>query len=287
MKNGKPGGELFLLLATLCWSMSGVLTKSLSISPVLSNALRSLIAIFILLAYNRWKVRMNKTIWLGAVCGLLMSTLFFIALDLTPAANAVVMQYTAPIFVLLFTCLRERRLPGKMQVFVVLAAFAGVAVVFSSGFGGGSLVGNLAALVSGVAFAGMFFVNRLPGAEPADAMILAFALSAVTGVFYLGQLPGMSAREWGVVLLMGVVQHGLAYVFFSIGIRTCPSFSSSLIGMLETVLVPLWVFLVFGEAPSAKAVLGSGLIIAAVVTNTLYEHKKAAALCERPPVSNA
>lgn len=278
MKKRALGGELFVLLATLCWSMSGFLTKSLSISPILSNALRSLIAVFILLAYNRWRLRFSKIIWLGAFCGLFTTTLYFIALSLTTPANAVVIQYTAPIFVLIFTCVRERRAPTKMHLAVVAAAFAGVAIVFSEGLGGGSLIGNLAALASGISFAGMFFVNRLPGAAPADSLILGFMLCALTGVFYLGELPGMSTLEWGVVLLLGVVQHGLAYVFFSIGIQICPSFNSSLIGMLETVLVPLWVFLVFGEAPSLTAILGSVLIIAAVLANTLYERKRAAAV---------
>lgn len=276
MKKQALGGELFVLLATLCWSMSGILTKSLSISPILSNALRCVIAVFILLIYNRGRLRFHKTIWVGAFCCFCMTTTFFIALKLTPPANAVVIQYTAPIFVLLFTCLRERRAPSKMQLAVVFAAFAGVAIVCSDSLGGGSLLGYLAALASGISFAGMFFVNRLPGAGPADSLILGFALCALTGVFYLGELPGMSMREWGVVLIMGVVQHGLAYVFFSIGIRTCPSFNSSLIGMLETVLVPLWVFLVFGEAPSLTAILGCVLIISAVLANTLYERKRMA-----------
>lgn len=267
----KPSGEVFVLLATVCWSLSGVLTKSLTISPILSNAIRSFIAVFILLAYNRGKVRVNRTILLAAACGALTTTLFFISLSLTAAANAIVIQYTAPIFVLVFSCLLEKRLPTLVQMGVVVSAFTGVAVVFATDMAGGGLLGNLAALGAGITFAGVFFVNRLPGASPVDASIIAFSICALTGLFYLPQLSTMGSGDWLIMLIMGVVQHGLAYVFFSIGILRCSGFSASLIGMLETVLVPLWVFLAFGEAPTVMALTGCTLIVASVVVNTCWE----------------
>lgn len=266
-------GELFLVLATLCWSLSGVLTKSLSISPILSNALRSVLAVGVLLVFNRFRVRVNKTIFLAAICSALTTILFFVALSLTAAANAVVIQYTAPIFVLVFTCVQARRSPRISEVLVVLAAFVGVAIVFSADLSGGNMWGNLCALGAGLAFAGVYFINRQPGASSVDSSIVAFSICTVTGFFYIGQLPGMSAKEWGAVLIMGLIQHGLAYVFFSIGISRCSGFSASLIGMLEIVLVPFWVFLAFRELPSSTALWGSSLIITAVILNILYTRR--------------
>lgn len=272
MMHRKQQGQLLVLLATLCWSMSGVLMRMTSVSAILVNALRNFIAVFILLACNHWRLRMNRTIWIGGFCGAIMTTFYFLSLRLTTAANAIVIQYTAPIFVLLFTCLREKKLPRAVQVGAVVLASIGVATVFSGGLSNGGLSGNICALISGLAFAGMFFVNRLPQASPLDSSILAFSLCALTGFFYLHELSKISSEEWLIILFMGLVQHGLAYVFFCIGIRCCSSFTASLIGMLETVLVPLWVFLTFGEAPEGRALIGCALILIAVAMNTMQEH---------------
>lgn len=271
--NDKKGGELFILLATICWSTSAVLTKPLGIEPLLSNALRGFIAVFVLLIFNKFTVRFNKIIAIAAICGMATTMLFFIALDHTAAANAIVLQYTAPIFVLLFVCISEKRLPTKGQAFVVLMAFSGVAVIFASELGGGGMLGNICALFAGLFFAGVFFINRQKGARPVDSSIIAFALCAVLGVFYIPTILSLTPVQWGLVLCLGLVQHGLAYVFFSIGIRRCASFSASLIGMLETVLVPLWVFLVFNEKPSVNALIGCSMIIFAVCVNTYLEKK--------------
>lgn len=280
----KKSGEIFVLLATICWSLSGVLTKSLTISPILSNALRSFIAVFVLLLFNKFSVKFNKTIFCAAVCGAITITMFFVALNLTSAANAIVIQYTAPIFVLLFTCLQAKRLPTAGQILVVVCAFLGVGIIFSKGLSGGGLWGNLAALIAGITFAGVFFINRLPGSAPVDSSIIAFTMCAFTGLFYVPQIISMTKAEWAIVLVLGLVQHGLAYVFFCKGIKTCVAFSASLIGMLETVLVPFWVFLVFKEAPSTVTFIGSSLIIFAVGANTVLENKKAKATTK--PITN-
>lgn len=271
--NNKKGGELFILLATICWSTSAVLTKPLGISPILSNALRGFIAVFVLLIFNKFTLRINKTIAAAAFCGMATTMLFFIALDYTAAANAIVLQYTAPIFVLLFVCLAEKRLPTKGQTLVVIMAFSGVAVIFAQEFGAGGMAGNICALLAGLFFAGVFFINRQEGARPVDSSIIAFAMCAVFGLLYIPVIISLTPVQWGLVLCLGLIQHGLAYVFFSVGIKRCAPFSASLIGMLETVLVPLWVFLVFKEKPSPNALLGCFMIIAAVGINTYLEKR--------------
>lgn len=271
--NNKKSGELFILLATICWSTSAVLTKPLGISPILSNALRGFIAVIVLLIFNKFTLRFNKTIATAAFCGMATTMLFFIALDNTAAANAIVLQYTAPVFVLLFVCIAEKRLPTKGQALVVIMAFSGVAVIFAQEFEAGGLVGNACALLAGLFFAGVFFINRKEGARPVDSSIIAFAMCSVFGLFYIPVIINFTSMQWCLVLCLGLVQHGLAYVFFSIGIKRCAPFSASLIGMLETVLVPLWVFFVFSEKPSSNALLGCTIIIAAVGINTFLEKR--------------
>ncbi len=265
-------GELFLLFATICWSLSGVLTTPLTINPILTNALRCVIAVFILLPFNKWKVKFNKTIMLSALFGGLTVNFFFASLAYTSAANAVVIQYTAPIMVLIYTCISGKKLPTVAQIFSVILAFGGVYAIFSSQLSADGMIGNLLALLAGVTFAGVFVVNRFENASPVDSSIIAFSACSLLAFFFIGEFENIKQTDWIFIILLGVFQHGLAYLFFSIGIKTASSFSGSLIGTLELVLLPLWVYLAFGEIPTIMTVIGSIMIVLGVMIN-MYSGK--------------
>lgn len=274
----EPKGEIFIFLAALCWSLSGVLTKSLAINPILSNSLRSIIAIVMMIVYNKFKLKVNKTIVIAGICLSSTNLLFFISLSLTTAANSIVIQYMAPIFVLLMTCVKYKKLPSPVQVLVVVIAFLGIVIIFYDSIGGGYFVGNVLALLSGVAFAGVFFVNRLKDSSPIDSTIIGFFINSVCGVAVFNQISYIEPAGWIYILLLGVIQLGLAYIFFSIGIKNCSSFSSSLISMTEVVLMPLWVLIFLGEVPKPLAIVGGILIVGAVITNIYYEKKSSVSL---------
>ena len=274
-------GEWFILAAVVCWSFSGLLFRLIPTPPLLTNLLRSVIALPFIILYKKCgekeKFKFNKTIFLGGLCIAGTNNLYFLSLSLTSVGSAIVLQYVAPIFVLIMTCIKEKSLPRPMQVGVVILAFAGVTVVFGNEFFGTvnatAMLGKFLALVSGLTFAGVYFVNRLPGASPIDSTITGFIINIIPGLFFLSHLAGLTAPSWGAAVALGVGQHALAFIIFSRGIKRCASFDASLIGMLEVVFAPLLAFLLVSEEVTVSLLIGGVMIMAAVLVNTLNERK--------------
>lgn len=274
-------GEWLILAGTVCWSFSGLFFRLIPTPALLTNSLRNAIAlpliIFVKKRSDDKKFRINKTILLGGLCIVFSNNFYFLGLSLTSVGSAIVLQYVAPIFVLIMSCIKDRCLPRPVQVGVVALAFAGVTVVFGNEFVGAvnatALLGNFLSLASGLALAGIFFVNKLPGASPMDSTITGFAINLIPGLFLLSHLPGLTAPNWAAIIGLGLIQHGLAYIFFSRGIKRCASFDASLIGMLEVVLAPLFAFLLVSEDVSVSLIIGGTMIMAAVLFNTMHERK--------------
>lgn len=277
-------GEWLILAATVCWSLSGLFFRLIPTPALLTNLLRNAIALPIIIFYKKRsddkKFRFNKTILLGGLCIVFANNFYFLSLSLTSVGSAIVLQYVAPIFVLIMSCIKDRKLPRPVQIGVVALAFTGVTIVFGNELIGAvnaaAMLGNSLALASGLALAGVFFVNRLPDASPIDSTITGFAINLIPGIFFLSQLSGLTAPNWTAIIGLGVIQHALAFIFFSRGIRRCASFDASLIGMLEVVLAPLFAFLLVSENVSVSLLLGGIMIMAAVLFNTLQERKRVA-----------
>lgn len=261
---------MYILFTAFLWSLGGLLIKYIPMGALAINGARSVIAIVFFAVYRRsFKIRLNRIIVLAALCLTLTNVLYVTANKLTTAANAIVLQYTAPIFVLLWDCLRKKRLPSGRTCLFMAMAFGGVVLFFLDQLGGGQLWGNLIAIVSGVTFSGVFFVNSLPDSSSEDSSMLAFVLSALIAIPAYGDLALLDGPGIAALLVLGVFQLGLAYVVFAKGSRLTSPVSASLIGLLEAMLNPLWVFLLFGETIGRYAAFGAALILAAVALNTV------------------
>ena len=270
--NTKSKGNLYILLTAILWSTGGILIKFVPGNPIAINGARSLIAFLFFVAYRRSiKIRINKYIILAALSLTLTNNLFVICNKLTTAANAIVLQYTAPIFVLIWSCIYHKKKPGKKQVITVAMAFVGMALFFCDQLEGGYLLGNILAIISGVTFSGVFFINSLPDSGSEDASMLAFILSFLISTPVISEVLYMDMSAIAALLALGIFQVGLAYVVFAKGARMTDPVSSSLIGLLEAMLNPLWVFLFYGEKMGRFALAGAAVILLAVIRNTLYK----------------
>jgi drug/metabolite transporter (DMT)-like permease len=266
----KNPGPVYILLAALFWSLGGVGVKyvpwqALPISCVRSIAAAATIAVM----RRQWRIRWTKATVLAALCAFATVTLFMFSNKLTTAANAIVLQYTAPVYVILMTVFVSKKPLRKTDLAAVVVILGGISLFFIDHLGHGMLLGDCLALASGVAFAGVFFFNSLPGANPLDANYLGCVLSALL-LPWLWIDPAVregGAVPWIVAVSMGIFQLGLGYFFFSIGIRRTSGITSSIICTIEPILSPVWVFLVVGERPGVISIVGACIVI---VTVCLY-----------------
>jgi drug/metabolite transporter (DMT)-like permease len=261
-------------MAAFFWSLGGVLNKLIPWSGLTIAALRSLIAaITIGIVRKSFRVRWTRSTVLAGLFILLTTVLYMIANKLTSAANAIVLQYTTPLHIIVLSLVVFKQKPRKRDLMAIAGVALGIALFFADQLGSGRLWGDVLALGSGMTFAGVFFANKLEGASPVDAAFLGNALGIVLLPFLLFD-PLFWANQgpypWITILVMGIFQQSLGYLLFSKGIKMTSATTSAIIATLEPILNPIWVFLVIGESPSPLALLGGAIVLATVlIYNTI------------------
>jgi drug/metabolite transporter (DMT)-like permease len=202
--------------------------------------------------------------------------MFVSATKLTTAASAIFLQYTAPLYLLVTGAVFLGERATKKDFATVAVAFAGMALFFVGKLDSDALAGNALGLASGVMLAAMFTLLRAPGCTAEtrpEAMVWGNVL-LVVGLLAVNLARTTSApftpdaRDMAGLAFLGVVQIGFAYLLFGYGVAHVQALEASLIGMLEPVLNPVWVFLFLGETPGWWAVLGGAIIVAAVAART-------------------
>ena len=266
------GGRLLIVGAAFLWSLAGVFIKFLDLPPLTIVFYRSLFAASIFIPFlrgNDW--RFDRPILISVISYTAAISAFVSANKLTTAANAIVLQYTAPFFVFLFSGLVLREKISRLNGFTLAASMIGVAVIFLGSAGEPDMVGVLLALLSGVLFAA--YMINLRSTQAVSPVYLTWINNVVCALLLLlvvkSQL-GLTSTQLGILAVMGAVQLGLPYFLFSKGLQTVPLQEASLIALIEPVLNPLWVALTVGEIPSFATLAGGGLIVAALVVRYLW-----------------
>lgn len=277
MKKYSENGALFILMATLLWSLNGVLIKFIPWQPMTISGTRAFLAfITLMLIKHDLDYRINVHIILASLCYAFMGILFVYATKLTTAANAIVLQYTAPIFVIIFSIFLFARFPSKRQVLCIIAAFIGISLFFIEDAGGGKLTGNLLAILAGIGYSGVYLFNAYEDSDALTASILGnviIFLISVPSLYLNGDVPiGVSGVL--AVIILGVFQMGVSYAFFSHGIKYINNVDASLISMLEAILNPIWVMIFIGEYPGTLPIIGASLVLASVFANILGTKKE-------------
>jgi drug/metabolite transporter (DMT)-like permease len=257
--------------AALLWSTGGIGIKAIP-DPALKVAFyRSAVAAVALWIYFRpraWKWSPAFLIALGSYSGCLIS--FVVATKWTTAANAIFLQYSGVVWVLLFSPLLLREAFRARDAIAIAVAFAGIGLFFLGKFDVHGRAGDGVALLSGVFFAALVLSLRSErglGAEAAVTYgnVLAAALLFPFVVTDLALAPKSAA----VLLLLGILQIAGAYALFVEGIKHVSATEASLIGMLEPVANPVWVFLFLRERPAPVAIAGGAIVLAAIAWRTL------------------
>lgn len=255
-----------LLLTALGWSLGGVLLKSVDWPPFAVGGGRGLVAALFLLAVGGRSLRFTwSPLQLATALAYTGCTvLFAAATKLTTAANAILLQYTAPVWVALFGAWLLGEPARRADWWTIAASFAGMAVFLYDGLQFHSLTGILLAIASGVAFAAMIMLMRKQkDGSTLEAVILGNLLGFLIGLPAMWSAPLPDARSLVALLLLGVVQLGIPYLLYSRAIRHVTALEGVLIPVIEPILNPIWVMLVIGERPSPMALLGGAIVLGA------------------------
>lgn len=270
-------GVLFVAAAALFYSIGGLCIKLIPWSGLSINAGRSAIGIFVLGLYlmlTHHKPRFNRWILLGSVGVFGTNTFFAMANKMTTAANAIVLQFTAPIFVILFGFLFFKKRPKRMDLYACAAVFGGIAFVFVDSLSMGGMLGNVVALLSGVSYAVMFLLNDLPDSDPLSSVFWGYFLSAVIGMPSILQETDFSANTLMVLFILGVFQLALGHICLCTGLVMTPPVTACLVSGIEPVLNPILVAVFYGETIGPFAMIGAAVVIVSVVAYNVIEAKQ-------------
>ncbi len=258
---------VLLLIAALCWSLGGVLIKSIVWPPMAIAGGRSAIAIpMILLCVGRPRFTFSRA-QIGGALGYAGTVILFVFVTrMTTAANAIFLQYTAPIYVALIgRCYLGER-ASRIDWVVITVALIGIALFFLDRLTVTGLWGNIIALGSGLAFASVaLFLRKERAGSPVASIVLGNVIVALAGFPFMLQAPSLGEGSLWRLVLLGTVQLGFPYVLFATAIKQVTALKATLVPLLEPVLNPLWVMLALGERPGPWSIVGGLLVLGAVM----------------------
>ena len=267
----KNRAMLLMVVTAVMWSIGGIFIKLISWNPFMIAGVRSGISGSIMALYmlaTRTKFKLNRYSLLAGIGLACSATLFTIANKLTTAANAIVLQYTAPIFILILSAIFFKQKMQKQDVLVVAITMVGMVLFFLDQLSPGNMLGHVFGIFAGVFLAQMFVMVGRGGDDDSTRMsgiliahILTLLIGLPIGIPLTTEVAGIEILY---VIILGVFQLGIPYVLYGIASRDCSPLACSLIGMLEPLLNPVWVAIFIGETPGPFALVGAVIIIGTV-----------------------
>lgn len=264
----KKKGTLCVFLAAALYSIGGLCMKLIPWSGTAINGGRTAVALIVIAAYLiavRHPLRLNRWVLLGAVCVFGTNLLFSIANKMTTAANAIVLQFTVPIFVMLFSLLFFRRRPTGLDVGACIVVFGGIVFFFADSLTAGGGFGNAIALLSGVTYAGVFMMNDMPDSDAISSVFWGDVLSAIVGLPFVVKESDFTVVPVVSILVLGVFQVAVAYILLTIGLKTTPPVTASLVSGIEPIMNPILVAVFYGEKMGSWALIGAAIVILGVI----------------------
>jgi drug/metabolite transporter (DMT)-like permease len=259
-----------LLICVILWSTSGVMIKESTLPAMAIVGGRSLLAAIVLAIYIRrphftWSLPQIG----GAVTQAATFVLFVTSTQMTSAANAILLQYTAPLWVALFGIWYLRERPRRIDYITMGLMAVGMLLFFGDKLTGSNLLGNILAVLSGVTMAWMtLFLRKQKDGSPMETILLGNILAAAIGLpFLLTSSP--TSQDVGILFFLGIFQLGIPFILYGYAITRLPALEVVLISTLEPILNPLWVFLINGELPGPMAMVGGAIVLLAALVRGL------------------
>ena len=270
---------LEMLLCAALWSIAGILFKLIPWNGFAVAGMRSLIAgitIYICMRLMGYHYVLNRRTLIAGFFSGCTYLCFTVANKLTTSANAIVLQFTSPIFIIIYSALFFGKKPRRQDLAVVLATLFGISLFFFDQLKPGYLLGNFVAIAAGMFMAGMYVaVGEIEEEERFSGILNGQALTFLVGLpFFLLTKPEITPTAVTALLILGVFQLGLSYVLYVKASRYCPPLACCLLGAIEPLLNPVWVFLFNGEKPGVFALMGAVVVITSITVWSIFGQEK-------------
>ena len=262
-----------LLLAGALWSLGGLLIKSIPWHPLAISGMRGGIAALVIFTYSRKSILIITKDKIVAACFYtLVVTFFVMANKLTTAGNAILLQYTAPVYVALFGYM----VLGEKSKFIDWATIAimlsGLALFFLDELSSEGFLGNILAILSGMCFAGLtLLLRKQKNDSPSDSILLGNVFTLLIGLPTIITDTKFGFEPLLLILLLGVFQLGLPYIFYTTAIKHVTALDTIIFPVIEPILNPILVFLILGETLGPWSFFGGTLVLGSVVLRAILK----------------
>lgn len=271
------GKSLFLLaFAATLWSAGGIIIKSINWNPAAISGMRSLIASIVILAWikrprftwSRWQIG-------GAIAYSFCCGLFVVATKYTTAANAIMLQYTGPIYVALFGHWFLHEKTSAWDWGAIIVTVGGMALFFLDKLSPEGTTGNILAIISGIAFAWLaLFLRKQKDGSPVESVLLGnWIIAAVFAPFMFQSAPA-AFSDWTLLAVLGIFQLAAPYILYTKAIANVTALEAVLIPVVEPLLNPVWVMLFYGESPGRWSVAGAAVVLAGIIGRSIVALRK-------------
>jgi drug/metabolite transporter (DMT)-like permease len=263
---------VILLVATaVLWSTGGLLIKLIPWHPVAIAGARSAVAALLFLVVLRKPKWTGSSAQIGGAVAYAATVILFVsATKMTTAANAILLQYTAPVYVALFGAWFLKERTSRADWVTVTVVIGGMALFFLDDLTPGNLLGNIMAMLSGISFAALALcLRKQKNDSPLESVLFGNILTALVSLPFLFSQPQLNLPGWTAVAVLGIFQLGLSYILYTTAVRYVTALDAILIPVVEPVLNPIWVLLFIGEIPGPWALTGGVVVLLTVTARCL------------------
>ena len=277
MKSNKS--YIYPLLNLMCavfFSLGGTLIKLVPWEAMSISAGRAMIAAVMLLIYmrlRRHRIVLNKAVIIGGCAIGFSSILYVVSNKLTTAANAILIQYTAPVFIIFYIWLLFKEKPTKLDIAATVIISLGEICFFIDSLSVGGMLGNVLALIGGAIYAVVFMMKRFDGADTLSSVLIGCLICSVAGFPWLISETEFTPVTIGGILAIGIVQYGLGYICMAEGLMGTPPLTASLISMVEPIINPILAALILGELLTPMALVGASIVIVSVILYNILQDR--------------
>ena len=272
----KTKGILLCMTSGLLFSIGGVCVKLIPWNAMQINAARHLISLVIVGGYlllTHHKFHINKLVLFGSLALAATHITYTYATKLTAAGNAIVLEYTSPLFVIFIMLLVFRQKPDRLDIVTCLFVFAGIICFFIDSMSSGHILGDLFGLTAGICYACFYVFNTREKSDPLVGLLLGNAICVLVGLPSLLQVDfsAQTSETWIALLALGVFQVAVANICLALGLASTPPVTANLLNAIEPILNPILVALIYGEHLSPVAIVG---VVIVLVTVFIYNYRK-------------